>query len=584
MQEKYRQFSQKFFATELIALAFGFPVAAGYVLLLLNLSPENTGKIAIFSTIMALTVAVFLALPMNILVSAKVRKGVKAWYSTGITEKQESSDFYKALMSLNFNHGMLIFLRISLGSFACIVYMWTLGISPVLLAMSVVLSAYGAYLAGLIAFTVIGRLVSPIAQELLCKDILSKETVFKKKFFGLPVKYKLLFYLYIPLFVTNISLIFNVYASWMANVSYEVLLYHVIGDIVVSLITLLAFLGLTQRMIQTPLVRLENSLFALAAGKGDFRKRIPSDLSDDFAYVSYLMNKALDSFTEVLSKLQTTSGSLNESIQELTVSSQEISATANQQAAGVKEIVSTMEDSDQLSKKVASQAKEVATIAEGTKEVVNTGFSLLQQNLEKMGAIREANDRSIQGIRTLGNKITNIWEIVNIINNLADQTKIIAFNAELEAASAGEAGRNFQIVATEIRRLADSTVDSTKEIQKKITEIQNSSDHLIISSEEGTATIQSGWELSGRLRTLFEDIQSTSEISANSANQIAASIQQQVMAFDQILITLRQISAGIDNFVSSTGSTSRLSKNLMNLSKELHSMVEKYDAEQEART
>ena len=71
---------------------------------------------------------------------------------------------------------------------------------------------------------------------------------------------------------------------------------------------------------------------------------------------------------------------------------------------------------------------------------------------------------TISGIKMLGEKIESIWDIVNIINGIADQTKIIAFNAELEASAAGEAGKNFQIVATEIRRLADSTVSSTNEI------------------------------------------------------------------------------------------------------------------------
>ena len=85
-------------------------------------------------------------------------------------------------------------------------------------------------------------------------------------------------------------------------------------------------------------------------------------------------------------------------------------------------------------------------------------------------------------IKELNTKMNGIWDIVGIINNVADQTKIIAFNAELEASSSGEAGKNFHIVATEIRRLSDTILDSIKEIKIVIDEIQKASDRLILDS------------------------------------------------------------------------------------------------------
>jgi hypothetical protein len=113
-----------------------------------------------------------------------------------------------------------------------------------------------------------------------------------------------------------------------------------------------------------------------------------------------------------------------------------------------------MEDSDSLSKKVAERINEVARIANQTREFVERGYAIIKSNLEKMDEIQATNSDTIAGIRSLGTQIESIWEVVNIINGIADQTKIIAFNAELEASAAGEAGRNFQIVATEVRRLA----------------------------------------------------------------------------------------------------------------------------------
>ncbi len=279
------------------------------------------------------------------------------------------------------------------------------------------------------------------------------------------------------------------------------------------------------------------------------------------------IRKAMDSAGE-------TAGVLLDSVRDLTVSSQEISSTSNEQAASVKEIVSTMEDSDQLARTIAAKIDEVTGIANTTKNVVTDGVSIIKQSFAKMNQIKASNSETIAEIRSLGDRIESIWEIVNMINNIADQTRIIAFNAELEASSAGDAGKNFQIVATEIRRLADSTVASTGEIKAKIGEIQNSSDKLIIASEEGTEKIAEGWELSDKLHKVFEEILSSSGLSAKSAEQIALSINQQVSAFEQILLTLKQISEGIDSFVVSTKATTDASEKLREMADSLHVVIE----------
>ncbi|OHD81162.1 MAG: hypothetical protein A3J97_10890 [Spirochaetes bacterium RIFOXYC1_FULL_54_7] len=338
------------------------------------------------------------------------------------------------------------------------------------------------------------------------------------------------------------------------------------------LANLLVFLLVSRIMRPISLMR----KVADAVAAGDLTGRVPIMSSDEIGAMSGNFNDLVDAMEGLLRQLKTTSADILQSVQDLSVSSQEITTTSNQQAAAVKEIVSTMEDSDQLSKSIAVRIREVSTIAKSTKDVVEQGDQKVRLILGKMQEIRSSNAGTIGGIKNLGDKIESIWEIVNIINGIADQTKIIAFNAELEAAAAGTAGKNFQIVAAEIRRLADSTVVSTSEIKNKINEIQHSSDHLIIASEEGTARIQEGGSISEELRAMFDDIRSSSEISASSAEKIAQSISQQVTAFEQILLTLKQISEGIDNFVTTTKSTVKSATSLKQLADGMRSVVETY--------
>jgi methyl-accepting chemotaxis protein len=312
---------------------------------------------------------------------------------------------------------------------------------------------------------------------------------------------------------------------------------------------------------------------------GDLTGTVNVNSRDEMQDVAELFNRVIGEFSAVLNRMHSVITVLVDAVQNLSTSTQEIASTSNEQAAAVKEVLSTMEDSDRLSRGVETRIGEVARIAANTRETVEQGFDLIKTSLAKMEEIRTTNTETITGIKTLGDRIESIWDIVNIINGIADQTKIIAFNAELEAAAAGDAGKNFQIVAGEIRRLADGTVDSTNEIRVKINEIQHASDKLIIASEQGTQRIREGWEVSTNIRGVFEDVLSSSEITANSAGEISRSTKMQVSSFEQIFQTLKQISESIDSFVESTAHTTDVADQLTEIADSFREQVEAFRVE-----
>lgn len=269
-------------------------------------------------------------------------------------------------------------------------------------------------------------------------------------------------------------------------------------------------------------------------------------------------------------KAEKASSALVEETQSLSVAAKENAATSQDQSAAVKEIVATMEDNNALSENIAIKIKDVSKVAGKTSDDVSEGVQYLEMNVQQLHDIAEANQNTIDGIKNLSEKIDNIWDIVTLITSVADQAKIIAFNAELEASSAGEAGKNFHIVATEIRRLADGIIDGTKEIKDKINEILQSSDSLILASENGTEKINKGCENAKSLEERFASIKNASEITAGSAGDITTIIQQQAMASEQILITLKQIAAGVENFTTATENISKASENLKTISDNLN--------------
>lgn len=243
--------------------------------------------------------------------------------------------------------------------------------------------------------------------------------------------------------------------------------------------------------------------------------------------------------------------------------------TSQNQTAAVKEIVATMHDSTELANNIGEKIKEVTALAEQSRDAVFSGNKALQENVSELQNIKTTNMLTIDGIKDLNNKINGIWDIISIINNVADKTKIIAFNAELEASNSGEAGKNFHVVATEIRRLSDNIIDSIKEIKEIITEIQKASDTLIHDSEKGTAQIDSGYESAHSLENEFESIMKSSITTADSSNQILSNVEQLTGASEQIFITLQEIAKGIESFSQNTASISSASETVKEIASQL---------------
>jgi len=261
---------------------------------------------------------------------------------------------------------------------------------------------------------------------------------------------------------------------------------------------------------------------------------------------------ATDAASKTVEQTRSMAKKIQRSTDEIFNSSKNIFSTANNQAASVQEIESTMGENARIAVDIAEKTGSVANIASKMEDDVIHGFSILERNVSQMEDIKKKNDRVISGIIALGNKIVKIREIVKSINTITDQTKVIAFNAALEAASAGDRGKRFSVVASEVNRLADDIAALTKQIRDQIGEIQNSSSSLIISSEESADKISEGNNLVRELEDIFRDIRSGAEITANQAQTITVSTKKQEKSIEQINIAIADIASGLNSFLRST--------------------------------
>lgn len=344
--------------------------------------------------------------------------------------------------------------------------------------------------------------------------------------------------------------------------------------IVVMILLVAAGAFIVVRSISKPM----NHLVAILGDirEGDMTKHLDIYSKDEIGEMTISFNTTLDKIRELIVGIKEKALSLSDMGEDMATSAKEITTTANEQSASVSEIVSTMEGSKNLSEQMAAKTEEVAHLAIETQGLSQKGVELRDANERMMEDIQNQNSKIIHEIKNLVDMIKHINDAIRIIDGIADQTKLIAFNASLEASSSGESGARFSVVASEIRRFADNVVDSTRGIKLKIEEVQTASQSLITEAFSGSQKIEQGYEHMSAQKAVFEAIVETAQNVATRSQQISNLSKQQEYASAQIFEALKEISAGVQQFVAATASTSKIADTLNTMSTGLQKAIEKY--------
>lgn len=466
---------------------------------------------------------------------------------------RERTRLLKKLMSCPQKIALQVFLVFSFGALfwvSSFKWLFNFTLDSILLAgASVVL---GAYVAMVFSMSYSQKLCSTYGCKIVSQGV-DTEEVRRRHSFGLSSSYMVLFNILIPIILMNGMFILLTWRfSELCVYGESIALLRFVLVCIASMFFSLALSYMIYRRMMISINGMRKMLELMENGNINELRPGNSDLSNDFMYNIYLVNSIIELLQNILKMTGNISAQVVEASSELSVVSKETAVTSLEQSSSIKELLASMEESDSFSREVAVKIGEVAGVARKTVQDVIDGFELLKQNMQKLDEIRTANETTFLGIKKLGDKISGISDIASIINSIADQTNIIAFNAEIEASSAGDAGKNFHIVANEIRRLTNSTIESTKDIREKIAEIQQSSEELLETSRSGNKIISEGGKIVDELKSNFEIIQNSSELTDNASEEIREIIQQQTAAFEQIVVTLRQISAGAESFSEST--------------------------------
>ena len=479
------------------------------------------------------------------------------------------------LMKLPFKVCLHVAIMFLISSFIIIaVYYFALSIPLSCILLALVPAVYSAFNTGVMAFCDVESWCTEINYDLIQKGI-DSEIVHDRKVFGMKMYTRVLYHVIIP--VLSSMTIFLIYMAMQRFIPIEEssFLTHFILLVIFNISLCVMTASLFFRHIYNSITDVNQILKRITSASISDDMYLPTDLGTEFSYSIYVINDIISQLQAIMVDIKKTSDTLIDATLKLTESSKNTADNSIIQANNVKGCLNTMSEIKLMLKEIASSISNVSQQADATLYDVHEGSELLQMDIGKMGEIAQANLDTIMGIRDLSEKIDTVWNIISTIDSIAEKTRIIAFNAEIEATSAGESGENFHIVANEIRRLATTITDSTKEIRDRITGIQHSSDNLIITSEGGTEKIREGNEMLSTLEEDFTKLRTSSEITSESASDIQQITNSQDSSFMQIMATLKQLSEGFDDFSQSAKTINDSSQNIKNIANQLNSIQDR---------
>lgn len=326
----------------------------------------------------------------------------------------------------------------------------------------------------------------------------------------------------------------------------------------------------TLNAILEPLKESANVLSFLS--KGDLTVKVNGNYKGDHQLMQNSINTVTESLNKTLLDVNEAVAATASASTQISSSSEEMAAGAQEQSAQSGEVASAVE---QMTRTIMETTQNAATAAQKSKDagdIAAEGGKVVDDTVTGMNRIAEVVKQSADIIKELGNSSDQIGEIIQVIDDIADQTNLLALNAAIEAARAGEQGRGFAVVADEVRKLAERTTTATQEIADMIKKIQKDTGVAVKSIEQGTDEVEKGKELAKKAgESLKLIINGTSEV-VDVVTQVAAASEEQSAASEQISKNIEGISRvsqesaiGVEQIARSSEDLNRLTENLQNM-------------------
>ncbi len=291
------------------------------------------------------------------------------------------------------------------------------------------------------------------------------------------------------------------------------------------------------------------------------------------------LNAMVDSLSGMSRRVTEASNSILDLLEEVQEAVAAQSSGASQQAISVNETTSTLEEIRSTSRQTLEKAMALGASAERTRQEGSRGLEAVEENVQAMRDIRAKVEAIGETVTALSTQTQQIGEITAVVTDLAQQLKMLALNASIEAAKAGEAGRGFAVVAAEVKELAEQSQQGTAQVQHILLEIRTAGDRAVMAMEEGTRGVDRGLVLAERTGSAVQALMDVIQETSLGGQQIVAAVRQEAAGIEQIATAMTEINKVTGQFVSATRNTASASEALSEHAAELQRMVRQFKHE-----
>lgn len=351
-------------------------------------------------------------------------------------------------------------------------------------------------------------------------------------------------------------------------------LFIAVGVVVLGVI--LAIASYVANRMTGRIVRIQESLMDISQGDGDLTQRLPVISQDEIGSLAEAFNLFVDKIHQTIQRVFQVVDDLNQTSTKMDHSASGTNASVQAQHQETEMVATAMNQMNASSVEVAQSAGEANRATNSAQEDGSQALTVVQQTSSAISQLASEIDTSAQAIEALGNDVEAIVSILDVIRGIAEQTNLLALNAAIEAARAGEQGRGFAVVADEVRALAGRTQESTAEIQAMIERLQNGSREAITAMGKSKSVGESAVEHSAKASESLQQISAAIDHISNMNAHIATAAEEQTSVSQSIDQSVSRIAESSRETRQYAEETSEASSNLAKISSDLQRLLNQF--------